>query len=495
MATDINSLPLEVFTMIFLPLSRNDLIALSLTSHKLRSAACTLLFKTINLKVNLKSFARLQKISCHPEFKRHVRTISYDGRRLFDLGSKAFEEDLEGWVRRHACTGLGLGSVSLEKILVSSFTTDQLKVYHHNFLEYVQGQRLIKTRDNEKVMLMEAIRRLPGLMGVVYYTKSRELHKTMSDFDLSKMSYVAQETLVEPYETAFVDECHFWSLFDAATSIKLANFSTLKGSDLGFDAWARGAVRYEDRFEILSTLETLELEFVFQRLAGKESCVLSRLLSNCSSLRSLRISFHTLMLDRLAILDSTSANDLITIIPKDSCWKYLRCLSLQAISTTQADLEELLLKHALTLRSLELRDIMFLPNSASSWISIFKFMRRRLKLRFVKFSSSLYNGRFENWRVPDDHKDDNLVFPKSCIRTQVEQRDVWVGMAEAEMAYGGIDLGRYGWKLDCGVLRSMMPDMSRSIILPLALPLALYTVVGPLRRRCLMDLAAPSHDS
>ena len=62
METKINTLPLEVFTMILTPLSRSDHITLSLTSHRLRSAACTLLFKTINLKVNLKSFARLQKL-------------------------------------------------------------------------------------------------------------------------------------------------------------------------------------------------------------------------------------------------------------------------------------------------------------------------------------------------------------------------------------------------------------------------------------------------
>lgn len=408
--------------MIFLPLSRSDLIALSLTSHKLRSAACTLLFQTIHLKVNLKSFARLQKISCHPEFKQHVRTISYDGRRLFDLGSKAFEENLDGWIHRHACSGLGLNSVSLERNLVASFSTDQLKVYHRNFLEYVQGQRLIKTRDNEKVMLLEAIRRLPGLTGIVYYTKSRDLHQTISAFDPSKMSYVARETLVEPYETAFVDECHFWSLFDAATSIHLANFRVLKGSNLGFDAWIRGVLKYEDRFKRLNSLETLEVEFVFQRLAGKQSDVraLARLLSNCSSLRNLRISFHTLMLNRLANLGTTSANDLITIIPEGYCWKYLSRLSLQAISTTQAELEDLLLRHASTLRFLELRDILFQPDSPSSWISTFNSMRKRLKLRHVKFSGSLFNGRFENWRIPDDHKDDNLVFPKSCIRTQVE---------------------------------------------------------------------------
>ena len=421
METKINALPLEVLTMIFTPLSRSDLIALSHTSHSLRSAACTLLFKTINLKVNLKSFARLQKISCHPDLKKHVRTISYDGRRLFDLGSKAFEEDISGWLVRHACTGLGIGSVSLEKELLASYTSEQLQDYHRNFLDYVRGQRVIKTGNNEKLMLMEAIRKLPGLTGVVYYTKSRDIHQTTSNFDLSKMGHVARETLVEPYETAFVDECHFWSLFDAATSIKPANFSTIKGSNLGFNAWARRASRYQNRFTYLGILKDLQLEFLFQRLAGNVNDVLARLLSECHSLRTLRISFHTLMLDRLGIKQFTSANDLMTTIPKDYCWKYLSHLSLQAFATTQAELERLLFKHASTLLSLELRDIMFLPDSPSSWVSIFKFMRRMLELRHVKFSGSLYNGRSEHWRVPDYLKDDNLMSTKSCIRTQVEQ--------------------------------------------------------------------------
>lgn len=340
---------------------------------------------------------------------------------MFDLGSKAYEEDFSCWICRHACTGLGLGSVSQEKNLLASFTSEQLKVYHGNFLNYVQGQRVIKSGDNEKVMLMEAIHRLPGLTGVVYHTKSRDIHHITSNFDLRKMGYIAQETLVEPYETAFVDECHFWSLFDGVTSIKPANFRTLKGSNLGFNAWAREALRYEDKFTFLGTLEDLEFEFVFQRLAGDDSDALARLLSGCNSLRNLRISLHTLILDRLGIKQSTSANDLMTIIPKDYCWKHLSHLSLQAFATTQADLEGLLFQHASTLRSLELRDIMFLPDSPSSWVSIFKFMRRSLELRHVKFSGSLYNGRSENWRVPDDHKDDNLMSTKSCIRTQVEQ--------------------------------------------------------------------------
>ncbi|KAG4442339.1 hypothetical protein IFR05_002190 [Cadophora sp. M221] len=420
-APNINSLPLEVLTMILAPLPRSDLIALSLASHKLRSAACTLLFKTIHLKVNLKSFARLQKISSHPVYSSHVRTILYDGRRLFDLGSKAFEEDLDGWVHRHACTGLGLQSVSLEKILLSRFTIEQLKVFHRNFLMYVQGQRHIMTRDNEKIMLMEAMRRLPGLTGVAYYTKGREDYKTLENFSLSDMSLVAQETLVEPYETCFVNEGHFWSLFDAATSTKFGNFRTLKGSNLGFNSWARGAVKYEERFKNLSTVEILELEYLYHRLAGEGIGVLSHLLGSCSSLRSLRISFHTLMLSRLTVSDSTSANNLATIIPNDHCWKYLTHLSFQAISTTQASLEALLFKHAPTLHSLELRDILFLPNSPSSWVSIFHFMRRNLKLKFVKFGGALYNGREENWRISDDHKDDSLVFTEPCIRIQVEE--------------------------------------------------------------------------
>ncbi|KAH9212888.1 hypothetical protein DL95DRAFT_463547 [Leptodontidium sp. 2 PMI_412] len=421
MAPNINSLPLEVFTMIFAPLSRSDLIALSLTSHKLRSAACTLLFKTIHLKVNLKSFARLQRIASHPVYSSHVRTILYDGRRLFDLGSKAFEEDLDGWVRRHACTGFGFQSVSLEKILVSRFTNEQLKVFHQNFLMHVQGQRHIKTRNNEKVMLVEAMRRLPGLTGVAYYTKRLEDYKTLEDFSLSEMSLVAQETLVEPFETCFVNENHFWSLFDAASSTTIGNLRTLKGSNLGFNAWARDAVKYEEQFKKLSTVENLELEYLYQRMAGEGVSVLSRFLGRCPSLRSLRISFHTLILTRLTIGDSTSANNLATIIPNDHCWKYLTHLSLQAISTTQVDLQGLLLKHAPTLHSLELRDILFLPSSPSSWVSVFHFMRRSLKLKTVKFGGALYNGREENWSISDDYKDDSLVFTKPCIRSQVEE--------------------------------------------------------------------------
>ncbi|KAK0124704.1 hypothetical protein ONS95_009647 [Cadophora gregata] len=124
----------------------------------------------------------------------------------------------------------------------------------------------------------------------------------------------------------------------------------------------------------------------------------------------------------MGVVDATSANEVRDIIPKDYCWKFFAHLSLQANLTTEADLQDMLLRHAPTLRSLELRDVFLHAESPSSWISIFQFLRRNMDLKTVMFSDSLYNGRYEDWRISDHHKDDDQsVFPKSCIGSQVEQ--------------------------------------------------------------------------
>ncbi len=445
----LHSLPLEILTLIFAPLSHTDLLSLSLASRRLRSTACTLLFATINLKCNLDSFFRLSSISSHPIFRQHVYKISYDGRELFDLGSKVFEEDFGGWVRRHAGTGLPFRSFREARRFVSRFSTDQLRHFHRGYLDHVKGQREIKKGGNEKRLLGEAMRMFPRLTGIEYATDRME----GEELSLRTMSYIARGTLAEPYSTYSYDESHFWSLLDAATTYALPTLQSIKGAKLGYDQWARGATKRIDNLKALSGVESLDLEFHYHKHQCENNGALAGFLACTHSLRSLRISFSTLLFNKETIYGLGSTNSLVDFIPKNQGWRCLQHVELRAMSSTQAELEAFLLLHAPTLRSLRLADWLFAPGSGSSWISFLVFLRVKLSLTFAKFRGTLHNGRMEHWRVPEGR----VEVSEPCLRSQIEDfvtrrshHFPFKPRGDAEVVEGSFWAGRVdiGWMWD-----------------------------------------------
>jgi hypothetical protein len=80
--TSLVDLPHDIHSMIFSYLSRSALKTLRLASNKLNSTIEPLLFHSVFLKINIKSFTRLLAIANYDYLSQHVQALIYDPRTL-----------------------------------------------------------------------------------------------------------------------------------------------------------------------------------------------------------------------------------------------------------------------------------------------------------------------------------------------------------------------------------------------------------------------------
>jgi hypothetical protein len=191
-------------------LPQSDLKSVRLVSHIWDEAAQQLLFETVILKVNLRSFEKLQDISKHRKFSKHVKAISYDGRTL---SIEPARMGIMDWLR--LCAGSNLGFFgSVQDSFMEQFSMQQLQDYYFNYCQYLFGQEHILRRGNEQKLLVDALRLLPRLERVEYAApQSFDGEFIRVAPRLTSLSRLAQEILTEPDSVNGhrESEGHFWT--------------------------------------------------------------------------------------------------------------------------------------------------------------------------------------------------------------------------------------------------------------------------------------------
>jgi hypothetical protein len=96
--------------MIFSYLPRSAFKTLRLTSNKLNSTIEPLLFGSVFLKTNIKSFTRLLAIANHDHLRKHVQAFIYDPRTLHPeniriVGPHRLPHGFDDWVEGFAGNG------------------------------------------------------------------------------------------------------------------------------------------------------------------------------------------------------------------------------------------------------------------------------------------------------------------------------------------------------------------------------------------------------
>lgn len=411
-------------------LPRSDLKSVRLVSHIWDEAAQQLLFQTVILKVNLRSFEKLRDISQHHKLSKHVRAISYDGRTLWVEPAKMGFTD---WVR--LCAGSNLGFFgSVRDDFMEQFSTQQLEVYYFNYCHYLFGQEHILRRGNEQQLLVDALRLLPRLERVGYAApRSYDGEFIRVAPPMSSLSLLAQEILTEPDSVHGYRESdgHFWTLLQSAcVSGRGKTLNSVQGSDLDLARWKTIATSSRSYCKALTALRHLSLEFKLVLEDDVQSTFLADMVANLPSLLSLRLSFDYLSFD-----NPHASINLSQVIDSNATWRYLSKLSLQAVVTTEEFIRGLLSRHANSLRSLELSNIRFKGTTATTdkenrdyWVRFILFLGQAMSLTHVKFTGAFSNSWDEGWttRDTDERRHHRQVgvpteWPTDCLKYRIER--------------------------------------------------------------------------
>jgi hypothetical protein len=422
--------PAEVLTGICVLLSRPDLKNVRLVSRSWAAAAQPVLFQTVFLRINLQSFERLHEIARHSTLRKHVTKISYDGRTL---DGRAARQGFQDWLRCSAGAGLGLVSEARYELL-SRVDAQELETCYINYLEYLFGQEYIQRRNNAKEMLIQALPKLPGLAALQYIVPHRrDIGVSSTAPPLNALSPQARAILAQPedYHGYCESDGHFWTLLQSAClSGHAQQLRMVEGSHLDLKRWSTAAAAsLNDCSEALPALRHLSLEFDLALHHDGDAITLARIIERATRLESLRLSFEEFSWD-----DPRAVIHLPQILPQTIQWKHLRRLSLQAVVTTEGCLRDLLQRHALSLRSLELSNINIEAAAASnkdergSWIHFIHFLSEILSLERIRFNGCFSNLWNEGWVTRDAEEKRWLgstqgftPYPDDCLKYRIER--------------------------------------------------------------------------
>lgn len=443
-------------------LSRPDLRRLRLLPGPWAKAATAALFETVFLRIDTESFDRLWEISRHATLGRHVRKISYDGRTLC---GRAAREGFQEWLRCSAGGGLGLDWKARDE-LISRIEEQELERYHINYLESLFRQEYIQQPHHEKDLLITALKQLPNLSGVEYVVPSGFEQPSSSTVPpLETLSPRARHILAAPEDSYgyLASEAHFWALWQTACLSGHAHrLRTLRGSNLDLRRWNTAAGKsLKDCDKALPGLEHISLEFDLAQHGYGDTTTLAGIIAGASSLKALRVSFDSFSYD-----DPSAVIHLPQLIYGAIRWDHLRRLSLQAVVTTEKDLESLLARHKETLRSLELSNINFEAVASGiyrhgSWIRFIHFLSETLSLEHVRFNGCFSNRQDEGWvtrDVDDEQRPGSSTVPKpyttKCLKNASSGLSRTVGIRLLLRGLGRVMMS--GLVINClGSLRKM----------------------------------------
>lgn len=415
-----NELPVEVISMICSDLSYPELKICHTISRKFREAIEPLLYHTIYLKANAASFDRLQAISTHPQLRKYVRTIQYDGRMMED-------NNMEGMALSRHWHGL-LSEIDrsryrhiddLPEVLRARFTEQESAHYFERFRGNLESQQALLANNREATLLAEAMRQFPCLEELQYCINEND------DFEIDmttrhELSPDTRKALFQAKETEESPK-RFWKLLEATTLAEdVANITTLRGTNMELMSWLKHAPASTPSAKALSALHTLLLDFDvsepsigstdrLHRLPLDHYYPLMDLLKNATSVETLHIvGLNTSAQWKLA---HTGGLGLPFIIPSSGPWAHLQELSLRNFTTTQLDLESILLRYTSTLKTLDLSNILFCRaqfgmhisqgNYQDSWVTFFHFLHEKMSLTSINLHGCFSNNVREAWIVLD----------------------------------------------------------------------------------------------
>jgi hypothetical protein len=403
-----NLLPAEVIDIICQYLARPDLRVLRIASKHTQPSAERVLFRTIYLHFNLKSFKRLESIIEHSRLREYVRVLDYDGRQV---GDESVGGDAGVWKQRNAGQGMGFLSEDRQRF-ASRFNRQRRREFYVAYLEYISGQQFLLDDDNSKRLLASAILKIPGLQSIRYsaacsapsYLAPFAWNGTLPRWE--DLSPIAQEILEEPEGYRSFGIANFWHLVEPLCGSTVnPKLLSIHGKDMELIRWNQTANRiFPNGFRNFSSLEHLGLEFNSNIYPRGSQSKLSEVFLHLPALRSLRLAFSPIQPD-----DMKRAENLEEILGKASPFPHLQSFSIEGVKAPYNFLLTFLSNHSQTLRSVKLSHISLWdpapqllqsddsdtaapkPNTGS-FFALFWFMRRTLSLEQVKFNGSLCNA-------------------------------------------------------------------------------------------------------
>ncbi|KAF4626732.1 hypothetical protein G7Y89_g11425 [Cudoniella acicularis] len=414
-SAQLNRLPQELLSIICECLPRTDLKSLRCVSHRLKSSVNTRMFHTITLRVNTKSFQKLRNIAADGELREIVRRICYDGRTLLNIPVP----NREIWQQRIA----GRGLVCKRQQFLAQFTDSELDGFYKNHCDYLAGQHFGMGPLCEEALMKEVLSRLPMITGVQFFLK--EPTEATEVVSLSSLSQIGQEILSEPDRYCNPDkDGRFWTLLRmACLSGHRYHLSSVEGRHLDMENWNALGFEYEDTYTNLPALR--KLSFHFHRndwISRDDTKVLADFLAHSSRLQSLRLSFDNY---KIRMGPPTFR---LSYFAANQHWECLNSLFLDGLIATEIDLREFLAKHSATLRTLELRHVVFesvicVDSSGQgqhlhgSFINFLTFLNQNMSLEKVSFNGRLGNEWDEIWDV---EAPDGGINAGDCLKHKIE---------------------------------------------------------------------------
>jgi hypothetical protein len=453
----LNSMPLEIIIEIFEWIPRRDLKNMRLVSRKFQDYAKPLLFKTIYLKFNGKSYERLQAVAKDKTLRTLVRCVCYDGSdyvdyRAYFKGLRRTEEGFENWIRCNAGHGLYLSEGGRQKFL-AGFSQEQLKTFYEAYCRHITGQRPLCVRKIERGIRCYAISRFSNLMSISFYApryapdEARYENRLINEPpSFESLSPLAQEILQQPEALGSITNLmyNFWRFVEETCCSPFApTLRAIRGFDLRGGHWADHPT-LASCYKGTSLLTHLQLS-----IGGPTHSIckptirrIAEFLEHVPALQILQLSCGTSYNSlQTGITGNAFQNriKLSDIINENTYWEKLKHLSLRMMDADETELRLFLAKHSKTLRTLELVNTNLLNDrrntgwsirASASWIDFCYFLNERMDLEKVTFGGQLSAHDFEDLpqkiqtQAPEVYKDfrpyPESYTPSADLRRQIE---------------------------------------------------------------------------
>lgn len=333
------------------------------------------------------------------------------------------QNTFEWWLSHDAARGLG---ISKREEFLAQFSEEQLRNYYSKFCHYMRFiQGPVLQGESDARWLREAAGKFPRLSTVEYaeteigYENGREV-KPMRTF-----SPLAQQILVEPEMGWGCWDNHFWMLVKAMFHPPAhVTIEELRGEMLNHD----NMTKWEPIIGQLDmrSLQLLSLEFanMNSRLLAPHRA-LATFLIRAPNLRSL----HVALWDYTDVTSHPARFAPSKFFNYNLQWKHLKDLSLSHMVLSPQRLEQLLLRHSRTLRTLELSHMTLHhgsePISDSSkalWISMIVFLSQSMSLDRVSLVGYFTTDTNEAWSTVGRKKTEYIDPPRheGCLLDRIE---------------------------------------------------------------------------
>lgn len=369
------------------------------------------------------------KVANHERFRKHVRVVDYDARYFGDYDLSSLTR-IGLWYQQ---VGRGMGFDELERQdLLSQFNYSVLQEAFARWEEWICGEEFLFRRNHVGKVMAYVLPKLPALMGLRFHAIGKD-YEPDSEQKVDRYQHhlgihgsTARWILCEPSNNRgdMKGYLHNWDLLElACQSGHLPQLTKLSMSDTDIVSWDKEAARFMDSDKSLPALRDLTLDFNHYSATSSPDPTtnLSKFIKASPALRTLQLYFAT-------------KTQLTAIINPETRLNNLKDLSIHALMTTEAQLRQFLLKHASTLRFLNLANLHF-KNSGNdkvqdhrSLVSFFQFLNQSLYLEEASFDGDFSNYRTKDGRVGlpgliprTESNNFQTEFPPDCLKYKIER--------------------------------------------------------------------------